>query len=297
MRRQERIQFSCAQVLPMRQACALAGLPEVVFLPEPTAAALAYATSARREQHLLVLDFGGGTFDITVLRTSSGGRMTVLATDGVPVGGDLLDRRIVMGPVLTHFGAGATLGPRRLPLPAVILDHLGEWQSIVELNLPRYLTTIDEAVRSGSKPRELRALRALVRENYGLPLYEEVERAKVWLSQAREAVVAMNVPGIHFAARLTRAEFDGLIGPDLRRVGACIERAVAAAGLRPAEIDVVLRTGGSSRIASYVRLLAGRFGEEKLQEMDAFTSVAAGLAIAAQEERLLAQVQASGAAA
>lgn len=267
----------------MQRAGELAGLPPFAFLPEPTAAALSYAATARADQHVLVFDFGGGTLDVTVMRIDRRGQREVLATDGVPVGGDLLDRRLVMGKLLPHFGAGATLGPRKLPFPAVILEHLGEWQSIVDLTQPRYLKIIDEAIRTGDKPDELRALRTLVRENYGLPLYEEVERAKVRLSDATVTTIAMDVPGIQFEDRIERWDFERLIGPDVREVAACVDRAVAAAGLRHGDIDVVLRTGGSSRIPRYVRMLAEKFGAEKLQEMDVFTGVASGLAIAASE--------------
>jgi hypothetical chaperone protein len=223
-----------------------------------------------------------------VMRIDGRGRREVLATDGVPIGGDLMDRRIVMGKLLPHFGAGATLGSRKLPLPAVLLEHLGEWQSIVDLTQPRYLEIIDEAIRTGDKPNELRALRTLVRENYGLPLYEEVERTKVRLSDARSTTIGMDVPGIRFSDTLERWDFERLIGPDAREVAACVDRAVAAAGLRHADIDVVLRTGGSSRIPRYVRMLAEKFGKQKLQEMDVFTGVASGLAIAAAEETHLA---------
>lgn len=278
----------------MRRAGELAGLPPFTFLPEPVAAALSYAVTAQADQHLLVFDFGGGTLDVTVMRIDRHGRREVLSTDGVPVGGDLLDRRIVMGKLLPHFGAGATLGPRKLPLPAVLLEHLGEWQSIVDLTQPRYLNIIDEAIRTGDKPDELRALRALVRENYGLPLYEEVERAKVRLSEALATTIGMDVPGIRFEDRLERWDFERLIGPDVREVAACVDRAVAAAGLTHRDIDVVLRTGGSSRIPRYVRMLAEKFGEEKLQEMDVFTGVASGLAIAADGQEVLEEVGRSG---
>jgi hypothetical chaperone protein len=269
----------------MRRAGEEAGLPPFTFLPEPTAAALSYASTARGKQHVLVFDFGGGTLDVTVMRIDERGAREVLATDGVPVGGDLMDRRIVMGKLLPHFGAGATLGPRKMPLPAVLLDHLGEWQTIVDLTQPRYLEIIDEAIRVGDKPNELKALRTLVRENYGLPLYEEVERAKVRLSDNRATTVGMDVPGIRFSDTLERWDFERLIGPDVREVGGCVDRAVAAAGLEHRDIDVVLRTGGSSRIPRFVRLLADKFGADKLQEMDVFTGVAAGLAIAAAEQR------------
>ena len=54
-------------------------------------------------------------------------------------------------------------------------------------------------------------------------------------------------------------------------------------GARPEDIDVAVRTGGSSRIPRFVRLLAERFGAERLHAMDAFTSVGAGLGVAAWE--------------
>ena len=281
----------------MREAARLAGLPPIVFLPEPTAAALAYAATAREQQHVLVFDFGGGTLDVTVMRIDGAGQREVLATDGVPIGGDLLDRRVVMGKLTPHFGAGATLGARRLPLPAVLLEHLSEWQSIVDLTQPKYLELIDEAIRNSDRPHELTALRTLVRENYGLPMYEEVERAKVRLSETRQTMIGMHVPGIDFDEPLERWDFERLIGQDVRAVAACIDRAVEAAGMTHAEIDVVLRTGGSSRIPRFVKMLTEKFGAEKLREMDVFTGVASGLAVAASDdatwEKLSAEASAS----
>ena len=100
----------------------------------------------------------------------------------------------------------------------MLLEHLSEWQSIVDLTQPRYLQIIDEAIRTGDKPNELKALRTLVRENYGLPLYEEVERAKVRLSDARATTLGMDVPGIRFSDTLERWDFERLIGPVFLRV-------------------------------------------------------------------------------
>lgn len=287
-------QIDALAISRMRTACELAGLPPVHFLPEPTAAALSYAATAEGRQHILVFDFGGGTLDVTIMRLDDGGHRTVLATDGVPIGGDVLDRRIVMGKLLPHFGGGATLGPRRLPLPAVLLEHLSEWQSIVDLTQPKYLELIDEVIRTSDKPNELRALRTLVRENYGLPLYEAVEHAKVRLSDSRHTTIAMHVPGIDFDEPLERWDFERLIGPDVRAVGACVDRALEQAGLRPTDIDVVLRTGGSSRIPRFVKMLAQKFGEERLREMDAFTGVASGLAIAAGDRTTFEQLRETG---
>ena len=267
----------------MQKACKLAELPDVSFLEEPTAAALSYARSAVGEQKVLVFDFGGGTLDVTVMRLDGSGQREFLATDGVPIGGDLLDQRLVMGRLLPHFGEGATLGPRRLPFPSHILDHLSEWQMITELTQPHYLDIIEEAVAIGDRPRELKALRSLARQNYGLPLYEAVERTKVELSEQPETMLILQADEIDIQERIPRWDFERLIGPDVRAVEACIDRALANAGLTPDAIDVVLRTGGSSRIPRFVKMLSAKFGPDKLQEMDVFTGVASGLAIAAWE--------------
>jgi hypothetical chaperone protein len=267
----------------MQKACALAELPNVTFLEEPTAAAFSYANSTSGAQNVLVFDFGGGTLDVTIMRLDSQGRRTFLATDGVPVGGDLLDQRIVMGRLLSYFGEGATLGTRRLPFPVHVLEHLSEWQTITDLTQPKYLDIIEEAIAIGDKPKELKALRSLVRQNYGLPMYEAIERAKVRLSENESTVLSMHMGDINFDERIPRWDFERLIGPDVRAVERCIDNALQQAGLPPAAIDVVLRTGGSSRVPRFVKMLSDKFGAHKLQEMDVFTGVASGLAVAAWE--------------
>ena len=264
----------------MRRACDLAGYPEVHFLEEPVAAAYAYQQQIDAPRTVFVFDFGGDTLDTTVMMLDSQAH-EVLATGGVSIGGDLLDSRIVTGALLPYFGAGATLGPRRLPIPAFIFDHLADWQSIAELNKPERWVRVEYAVDTGDRPRELRALRALVRENYGLTLFTEVERAKRRLSVNTQTDIALDVGDIRFRHVFERSEFQRLIGPEIRAIAACVDQTLREAQARPQDIEVAVRTGGSSRIPHFIRLLAERFGEERLHAMDAFTSVGAGLGVAA----------------
>jgi hypothetical chaperone protein len=232
---------------------------------------------------VFVFDFGGGTLDTTVMLLDPRDQPAVLATGGVSIGGDLLDSRIVTGALLPYFGAGAVLGPRKLPLPAFILEHLADWQSIAELNRPSTWALVEQAMDAADRPREMRALRALIRQNYGLPLYTAVEQAKRRLSSEPVASIGLDYDDLCFAHELARVEFERLIGPELRAIGACVDQTLRDAGARPADIDVAVRTGGSSRIPRCVRLLADRFGAERLHAMDAFTSVGAGLGVAAWE--------------
>jgi hypothetical chaperone protein len=267
----------------MRRACELAGMPNVSFLEEPVAAAYAFQQQIEQPRTTFVFDFGGGTLDTTVMLLEPRAQPTVVATGGVSIGGDLLDSRLVMGALLPYFGEGATLGPRRLPMPAFILEHLADWQSIAELNKPGRWELVEQTVQAGDRQRELRALRALVQKNYGLLLYTEVEQAKRRLSSDMLTTVGLDLEELRFQHELARAEFERLIGPESRAIAICVDQTLHDAGARPEDIDVAVRTGGSSRIPRFVRLLAQRFGAERLHAMDSFTSVGAGLGVAAWE--------------
>jgi hypothetical chaperone protein len=126
-------------------------------------------------------------------------------------------------------------------------------------------------------------LRTLVRQNYGLPLYTAVEQAKRRLSSEPAAAIELAFEDLSFTHELARIEFERLIGPEIRAIATCVDQTLRDAGARADEIDVAVRTGGSARIPRCVRLLAERFGAERLHAMDAFTSVGAGLGVAAWE--------------
>ncbi len=73
----------------------LAGLNVLRIINEPTAAALAYASSGRVTGRCLVFDFGGGTFDVSIVQIASASDVTVIATGGDHrLGGHDLDRAL-----------------------------------------------------------------------------------------------------------------------------------------------------------------------------------------------------------
>lgn len=73
----------------------IAGLDVKRIVNEPTAAALAYGENKKHDQKIAVYDFGGGTFDISILEISSEGTFEVLATNGdTHLGGDDFDQTV-----------------------------------------------------------------------------------------------------------------------------------------------------------------------------------------------------------
>jgi molecular chaperone DnaK len=87
--------FNDAQRQATKDAGSIAGLNVLRIINEPTAAALAYGLDKKKDETIAVYDFGGGTFDISVLEVGEG-IVEVKATNGdTHLGGDDLDDRII----------------------------------------------------------------------------------------------------------------------------------------------------------------------------------------------------------
>ena len=87
--------FNDAQRKATKDAGTIAGLNVLRIINEPTASALAYGLESKADEHVIVYDLGGGTFDVTTLEISDG-TFEVLSTDGNAfLGGDDFDNKIV----------------------------------------------------------------------------------------------------------------------------------------------------------------------------------------------------------
>jgi molecular chaperone DnaK len=87
--------FNDSQRQATKDAGKIAGLEVKRIINEPTAAALAYGLDKKKDETIAVYDFGGGTFDISILEVGEG-VIEVKATNGdTHLGGDNLDQRIV----------------------------------------------------------------------------------------------------------------------------------------------------------------------------------------------------------
>ena len=87
--------FNDAQRQATKDAGQIAGLEVLRIVNEPTAAALAYGLDKKKDETIAVYDFGGGTFDISILEVGEG-VVEVKSTNGdTHLGGDNLDQRII----------------------------------------------------------------------------------------------------------------------------------------------------------------------------------------------------------
>lgn len=234
---------------PQRQAVKdageIAGLNVLGILNEPTAAALAFGFEEEEERRILVYDFGGGTFDVSVL-TIGGGFFDVDATSGDNhLGGDDIDARI----------------------EEFILDKIKEKHKI------------DLKKKHGENRALLQSLREEV-ERVKIEL-SSMERATVNLpfvgKGKRGAPVA-------FSYELSRREFTELIADFIERTRMPMEQALEDAALQPEDIDDIILVGGTTFIPAVKGFVRDFFGKEPEQKVNPIEVVALGAAVATLKE-------------
>ncbi len=257
-----------------------AGFAEIHFEFEPVAAAYVYHRETAQRENVIVFDFGGGTLDFTVMEVGGSQPPNVLATHGILLGGDDLDRAL-MQPLRKYFGDGATMRDRT-PFPAHMLGMLDSWQTMVLLSRPEYKSVLRSAKR-GSDPQSIQRLETLVNKNLGFKLFQNLEQAKIQLSTEATATIRMNDHGLRLREMFTRPQFERLIEEHVVRVEKAIDEALRQSGLQAEQIHAILRTGGTSEIPVFARMLTRKFSYDRIRELSPFATIVGGLAIKAWE--------------
>ncbi len=266
-----------------RAACRIAGFERVSFVPEPVAAAAGLAAVANRVT--LVFDFGGGTLDVTVARLGKDA-VDILSTAGANLGGFLLNEDISRARVARHFGAGATyrtMTGTRLETPVWLTRQVESFHSLPLADLQHTRNSIRELIRQSDRElrRMLTGLLDFLDRNRCYPLFAEIDGAKITLSDAEAATIAFAVPPhVSFSETLARGEFESLVASRVDAAKLLTLEAVERAGLVPADIERVVRVGGSSQVPVFIRMLENLF-PGRVEQGAVFTSIATGLIPAA----------------
>jgi len=140
--------FNDAQRKATKDAGKIAGLNVKRIINEPTAAALAYGFNKKKNEKIAVFDFGGGTFDVSVLEVGDD-VIEVKSTDGdAHMGGRDIDQKIVEW-IIAEFKKGSGVDVGGDPLALQRLDEAAEKAKIelsntaqTEINIP-FITSTD----------------------------------------------------------------------------------------------------------------------------------------------------------
>ena len=273
-----------------------AGINEQSFCPEPTAATISYLHNHPESNGELVLtvDFGGGTLDFSVLRRQ-GANFEVEATHGIALGGDKIDQTIFKQLVFPLLGSGERW--KRVVDGAEVdtLFPFGEYEELLinwpisyMLNQNKYTAPVMQRMAQPDEAADkFKRLYDLIQQNYSYQVFEAIKTFKAELSVRESAL--LDIPEIDIQLEIERWEFEAMISPLLFEFEQAIAKILHKAGYRAEDIDLVLRTGGSSLIPAVKDILDNQFAG-KVVEHDPFTSVAAGLAIADYYQYATAQL-------
>jgi molecular chaperone DnaK len=177
--------FNDAQRQATKDAGKIAGLEVMRIINEPTAAALAYGLDRKKDETIAVYDFGGGTFDISILEVGDG-VVEVKSTNGdTHLGGDNIDHRIIDW-LITEFKRDQGIDVSKDQMALQRLKEAAEKAKIelstlleTEINLP-FLT----ADASGPKHLAIKLTRARFEQMVADILDRTVEPCKKALADA-----------------------------------------------------------------------------------------------------------------
>jgi molecular chaperone DnaK len=233
--------FNDSQRTATKEAGEIAGLKVERIINEPTAAALAYGLGGKKDERIAVFDFGGGTFDISILdigpiQDLGGNVFEVLSTNGdTHLGGDDLDE-ILINFIADEFKRTEGIDLRK---DAMALQRLKEGAEKAKCEL----STAMEAT-------------------INLPF-----------------ITATAEGPKHLNLSLSRAKFEALCEPIFDRlIGPC-RQALSDAKLTPEDINEAVLVGGSSRIPRVREIVKDIFRKEPNKSVNPDEVVAIGAAI------------------
>jgi hypothetical chaperone protein len=273
----------------LRGSYAAAGWATIQTALEPEAAGYRFARGLTAPATVLVGDFGGGTSDFSVMRFEPGSNrpVTALGHAGVGIAGDTFDFRIMDHVVSPRLGKGTTYRPggTDLPVPPEYYSSFARWHRLSLMRAPKTMRDIEAVARSAMYPNRLHALLQLIRDELGYELYRTVSGVKAELSRADRAVLRFQYEDFTIEETIAREDFEHWIAPDIARIAATIDLALAEAGLREDAVDQVFLTGGTSLVPAVRGLFTARFGSHRVMGGGEFVSVAEGLALIGRDRR------------
>jgi len=231
--------FDNSQREATKAAGKIAGFDVKRIINEPTAAALAYGFGKNKDEKIVVYDFGGGTFDVTVLEVADDdGRLSIVvkSTNGdTHLGGDDIDQ-------------------------AIMNYIIGEFKKQTGIDLSNDKIAIQRIKDAAEKSKI--ELSSSLESQISLPFITQ----------------GANGPE-HLEMTLTRAKLEEIAMPFIERTKTPVENALKDAGLSKSDINQVVLVGGQTRMPKIIEYVENLFGKKANASVNPDEVVAIGAAI------------------
>ncbi|MYM35178.1 Hsp70 family protein [Duganella sp. FT50W] len=260
------------------------GFKDIAFQFEPIAAAFDYESQIEREELVLIADIGGGTSDFSLVRLSPARakqaerRDDILANGGVHIGGTDFDKYLSLSSIMPLLGYGSRLR-NNSEVPSSYFFNLATWHTINQVYTKKMWTQLSDLLRDAAEQEKLQRLQRLIDERAGHWLAMKAEEGKIALSGAEQVQLDLDRLAPPVLLDLQRAQFDGAIDHLVGSVETTVLSLMRDAGVKPADVDTVFFTGGSSGVRKLRERIGALVPAARKVEGDLFGSIGAGLAL------------------
>jgi molecular chaperone DnaK (HSP70) len=240
--------FNIVEVENTKKAGLDAGFTEIYIEKEPTAAAIAYNLDANTEASTFIYDFGGGTFDVSIIKSDGEGNFEVCATAGNPkLGGEDLTQKV----------------------EEFVYDYLEEQYDLsmyseedLELSPEHYAYNLKTIYWAADNCKmELSAS-----DNTTMTLMD------IYISDEEQKSVFID---------MSRQDFEVLIKPTINQTISEMNNGLSKADMMISDVDNIILAGGTSLIPCVNEQVERYFGRKPSADKNAATLIAEGAAIIA----------------
>ena len=242
-------EFSAIQYNEIKDAGFKAGFTEIELQTEPMAAAVAYGLELDEDQTILVYDFGGGTFDVTILHISDGNFTRVASGGDAKLGGEDFTQALIED--FKYKLLDGDILPDNEPLDLFDEENSGlSHEEFIKNELKIWEACEDMKCRLSVSDSERKSIQLYVRPG---------ERLEV-------------------AYELSRDEFEEITGQLVEDAKKALDGTLQKAGMQRSDIDVVILAGGTSTIPAIAKEVERYFGKKPYADRDPATLIAEGAA-------------------
>ncbi len=272
----------------LRAAAASVGFKEIQFAYEPVAAAIEYERTLSREQKVLVVDIGGGTSDISLVRLGPQLRQNISRTadllghSGRRIGGVDMDIKFAIYGLMPALGRG-TLALSGRPLPSALFsDAVNIIDIQAQENFYQTATekTIAALIGDAQQPALVQRLMTMYRHHLSYYLVQQAEQAKIDLASVNTQQVSLARLEPDLAIDLSADALSQAIYVELNGIRKLVQDCLQNAGSVP---DQIFLTGGASAAAGVVGVLQQVLPDTPIMRGDRFGSVGKGLCSIAKQ--------------
>ena len=240
--------FNIVEIENTKKAGFNAGFEEIHIEKEPTAAAIAYNIEAKEEMATFVYDFGGGTFDVSIIKSDGEGNFEICATAGnAKLGGEDLTRRV----------------------EEYVYDYLEDTYDLVMYSVEESGLTAEQYAYNVKT------------------IYWAAENCKIELSMSEVTTMTLleiytgRNEQKSVLLEMTRSQFETLIKPVISQTIAEMNNGLSKANMYKDDIDNIILAGGTSLIPCIYEQVEHYFGRKPSADKNAATLIAEGAAVMA----------------